>query len=149
MWVGTNVLEEHAASIFTVKVSQVGEVDGYSEETRKRTVHAPLPINRFHKPTGTVQDCRCHENLKSLQKPVQSKIKKPALLEVQTVNKSSVWNLNNKNGASLLKAALLLMSSVLTLQEVGCHINFILCHPLDRVGLDSVEQSETSAPAKN
>jgi hypothetical protein len=74
---------------------------------------------------------RCHENLKSLQKPVQLKINKPALLEVQTVNNSSVWNLNNssvwnwnnssvrnlnnKNGASLLKAVLLLMSSVLML----------------------------------
>jgi len=58
---------------------------------------------------------RCNENLKSLQKPVQSKINKPALLAVQTVNKSSVWNLNNKNGAYLLKAALLLVSSVLML----------------------------------
>jgi hypothetical protein len=76
----------------------------------------------------------CHENLKSLQKPVQSIINKPALLEVQTVSKSSVWNLNNKNGASLLKAALLLMPSVLTLQAVFCHLNFTLHYPLDRFG---------------
>jgi len=53
VWVGSNVLEEHAASTFTVKVSQVGEVDGYTEETRKKTVNAPLPINRLHYATGT------------------------------------------------------------------------------------------------
>jgi hypothetical protein len=52
VWVSTNVLEEHAASIFIVKVSQVGEVDGCTEQTRKKTVHAPLPINGLHKPTG-------------------------------------------------------------------------------------------------
>jgi hypothetical protein len=46
-------LEEHAASIFTVAVSQVGEVDGYTEETRNKTVHAALPINRLHNATGT------------------------------------------------------------------------------------------------
>jgi hypothetical protein len=53
VWVGINVLDEHAASILTVKVSQVWEVDDYTEETGKETVHAPLPINRLHKPTGT------------------------------------------------------------------------------------------------
>jgi len=53
VWVGTNILEEYAASIFTVKVSQVGEVDGYTEETRKTTIHAPLPTNRSHYANGT------------------------------------------------------------------------------------------------
>lgn len=46
-------MEEHAASIFKVKVSQVGEVDGYTEETRTESVHAPLPIKRLHYATGT------------------------------------------------------------------------------------------------
>jgi hypothetical protein len=55
-------------------------------------------------------------------------------VKVQIVNKSDVWNLNNKNGASLLSAALLLMSSVLTLQAVCCHINFTLRYPLNRFG---------------
>jgi hypothetical protein len=43
--VGTNVLDEHDASISTVEVSQDGKVDGYTEETRNKLDHAPLPTN--------------------------------------------------------------------------------------------------------
>jgi hypothetical protein len=46
-------LEENAAFIFTVKVTQVGEMDGYTEETRKKNCSCTIThqeitqINRY------------------------------------------------------------------------------------------------------